>query len=306
MICIHHNKDMDGYTSGAIVKYKYPDCTLIGWDYKDPLPDFEQFKGQDVIMIDISFPIAKLKELGKICNHLTVIDHHISFLKDFVTEFPTTAFGTINSLVTKGWGILTEFNFTYVYEANKAACEIGWEYLFPNEAVPYAVTLIGRYDTWRQNEGNWEEETLPFKYYMYGNCNSTESFPVWLFEKDLEEKFLTYEAVTSGREIMRYQETMDESIASKNYFVMEDVFGGLTAICLNYYPFSSETLKSIWNPELYDIMVGFCYVGNNKWSVSLRSVGDKVDCSVIAKSKGGGGHRNAAGYETESFSKIFI
>lgn len=43
MIIIHHNKDMDGYASGAICKLRYWDAKLIGWDYKDPIPDFEQF-----------------------------------------------------------------------------------------------------------------------------------------------------------------------------------------------------------------------------------------------------------------------
>lgn len=162
--------------------------------------------------------------------------------------------------------------------------------------------MIGRYDTWRNKEGDWENETLPFKYYMYSSCNSADSFPTDLFKVNPDSKDICF-GIEIGKEVMSYQRTMDESIAKQNAFSAN--FHGLRALCLNYYPFSSETLRSIWNPDIYDIMVGFSYAGNGRWSVSLRSEGDKVDCSMIAKARGGGGHKNAAGFETSSFEKIF-
>lgn len=191
MIIIHHNKDMDGYSSGAICKLKYPEAKLIGWDYKDPIPDFEQFRGKEVIMIDITFPLEKLKDLGKLSNQLTVIDHHISFKRQYDEDL-------------KAWD-----KFLYIYKDGIAACEIGWKYLFPDKPVPYAITLIGRYDTWRQDEGDWQNETLPFKYYMYGQCNSAEKFPTHLLF--LNEHTIKESYVTKGIDIMKYQEMMDEA-----------------------------------------------------------------------------------------------
>lgn len=35
MYCFYHSKDLDGKCSGAIVKYKFPDCNMIGIDYGD-------------------------------------------------------------------------------------------------------------------------------------------------------------------------------------------------------------------------------------------------------------------------------
>lgn len=281
MICIHHNKDMDGYTSGAIVKKRFPDCKLIGWDYKDAIPDFEQFKGQDVIIIDITFPIDKIKELGRTCNQLTVIDHHVSFKREYDERVDV-------------WD-----SFLYVYKDRKAACEIGWGYLFPDKEIPLGVTLIGRYDTWRQEEGDWEGETLPFKFYMYGHVKSAEDYENWVLDSELD-KYIS-DAVDTGRAIMHYQHTMDESIAEKNAF--ERKAYGLRALCLDYYPFSSETLKSVFDPAKHDVMVGFTYTGE-KWGISLRSIGD-VDVSAIAKARGGGGHKNAAGFEVKEFNDIF-
>ena len=266
MICIHHNKDLDGFSSGAIVKRKFPEAKLIGWDYKNEVPDFEQLKGQEVIMIDVSFPIDKIIELSKICD-LTVIDHHVSFYKD-------------------------------VDEAFKAACEIGWEYLFPDEKVPYAITLLGRYDTWRQKEGNWEEETLPFQYWARLECTSPETFPDFLFWEiaDLEEQ------IEIGSYIIDYQEQQDMLACQRSAFEKE--FFGFRGLCLNARAFSSNTLASVYNPEKHDVMVGFEYTGT-KWSVSLRSAKDNVDVSLLAKQKGGGGHKAAAGFECETLEEIF-
>ena len=279
MTIIYHNKDMDGYCSGAICRLKYPDAKLIGWDYKDDIPDFKQFENDNVIMIDITFPIDKLIELGNITKELIVIDHHISFNKD------VTNIGLIN--------------FNYIYEPNIAACEIGWKYLFPGTKIPYGLILISRYDTWRQKEGDWLNETLPFKYYMYGQCNSVESFPKQILES--EENSYIFKAIFTGRDIMKYQEMMDES-ATKTFSFETEAFG-LKALCLNIPYFSSETLKSK-DLNKYDILIGINYTGN-KWVVSLRSIGDRANCSVIAKQRGGGGHKNAAGFIVERFENIF-
>lgn len=306
MIVIHHNKDMDGYASGAICQLKYPDAKLIGWDYKDPIPDFAEFVGEDVLMIDITFPIKKLMELA-LMSRLTVIDHHVSFAKDFKTEFGLSD-ETFNPLDNDLHIFDNKTNeFTYVYQNQRAACEIGWQYLFPNKSIPKAITLIGRYDTWRQQEGNWKNETLPFKYFMYGQCNSSGEFPLWLiFDTGFEgEKYLKMinDAVESGKDIMKYQEMMDEA-ATRAYHFEKEAYG-VRAIVLNVPYFSTETVKSYYNPDKHDIMVGFNFSGG-KWIVSLRSAKPEIDVSLIAKARGGGGHKGAAGFEVDSFEKIFL
>jgi len=148
MICIHHNKDLDGFTSGAIVAKRFPDCKLIGWDYKDPIPWDKITYGEPVVMIDVSFPMVDMIKLLHISQYkLTIIDHHISFKKEFdASDHPNKK------------------DITYVYENGKAACEIGWEYYFPGKDMPDAVRLLGQYDTWRnENKVYWENAILPFQ-----------------------------------------------------------------------------------------------------------------------------------------------
>lgn len=285
MFIINHSKDVDGWTSGAICKLKYPEAKVIEWDYKDEFPDFKQFENEEVIMVDVTFPLNKIVELKTICKELTIIDHHISFKK----EFDSLDVEYINST-----------NINYFYKDKTSASELAWEYLFPEKAMPYAITLIGRYDTWRLFEGDWKNETLPFSYFTYSIMSSSSNAPYYLFDNTINIK----DSLGIGKTIMEYQERSNKIVTKSNSFERE-VFGGLRALCINYYPFSSEILKSKYEESKHDIMIGFCF-SNNMWIVSLRTTKEEVDCSVIARQRGGGGHRAAAGFEVKTFEEIFI
>ena len=67
---------------------------------------------------------------------------------------------------------------------------------------------------------------------------------------------------------------------------------------------SSDTLASKFDSSKHDLMIGFAYNGRN-WGISLRSIGDKVDVSQIAKTRGGGGHSQSAGFQVDTFEDIF-
>lgn len=285
MICIHHNKDLDGYCSGAVVRRKYPDCKLIGWDYGQPLPDFKEMVGEDVVMIDISFPIPDILRLSDI-SRLTIIDHHISFKKE------------VDQLTDN-----QKDSFKYIYQLGIAACEIGWKYFFPDEKLPRAVELLGKYDTWRKDE-EWDEFVLPFQYGMRQICTDPLTFPMKLLEggSDYEVGGRIVPIIDNGKAILSYQEQQDMLACQRSSFEIE--FEGLRAICLNQGAFSSNTLQTVYDPEKHDVMVGFQYNGKF-WNVSLRSAKDEVDVSVIAKSRGGGGHKAAAGFEAKTFEEIF-
>ena len=277
---IYHSKDTDGHFSGAVLKYKYPDIELRGWDYKDEVPSFESMKEYDeVILIDITFPFDILQELGT-RTKLTVIDHHVSFKKQ-VDDFP---FPT---------------SFEYIYDDKLSACELGFKHYFGY--VPPIVELVGKYDTWRANDTpEWETSVLPLKYFLYGRVNKPEDVKDCWFDKysgDTVDSMLEI-----GESIMEYERKMDESKTNSYAFVREAY--GLRALCINTNFMSSETMMTKFDSSKHDIMIGFAYNGRN-WGISLRSIGDKVDVSQIAKTRGGGGHSQSAGFQVDTFEDIF-
>ena len=292
---IYHSKDTDGHFSGAVLKYKYPDIELRGWDYKDEVPSFETMDGFDeIILIDVTFPFDILQELGT-KTKLTVIDHHVSFKKQ------------VDNHLQIGHDVVTDelksITFEYIYDDKLSACELGFKHYFGY--IPPIVELVGKYDTWRANgTDEWEETVLPMKYYLYGKVNKPEDVKNYWFDsvEELYHEDIIDNMLEIGKSIMEYERKMDES--KTNSYAFEREVYGLRALCINTNFMSSETMMTKFDSSKHDIMIGFAYNGNN-WGVSLRSVGDKVDVSQIAKARFGGGHSQSAGFQAVTFEDIF-
>ena len=291
---VYHSKDTDGHFSGAVLKYKYPDIELRGWDYKDEVPSFESMNEYDeIILIDITFPFDILQELGT-KTKLTVIDHHISFKKQ------------VDNHLQIGHDVVTDelksITFEYIYDDKLSACELGFKHYFGY--IPPIVELVGKYDTWRANgTDEWDKHVLPVKYFLYGKVNKPEDIDSkWFIMDELLNTLALADMFDIGKSIMEYERKMDES--KTNSYAFEREVYGLRALCINTNFMSSETMMTKFDSSKHDIMIGFAYNGNN-WGVSLRSIGDKVDVSQIAKARGGGGHSQSAGFQAVTFEDIF-
>lgn len=282
MIGIYHNADLDGFASGALIKHLYPQAKMYGYNYGMNL-DMYTFINEEIIMADISFPIEKMIELKKSNNEIVWIDHHISAINRY-NEYVEK---TINQLCVP------------VLKDGVAACELTWEYLFPNTATPRAIMLLSDYDTWQnKNENRWNNNILPFQYGMRNICNSVETFPIEVLYNDK----LVDDIINNGKIILEYQRKVNELQVSKSAF--ESDFYGYKAICINLGGVGSTVFDSIYDDNKHDIKLTFQYDGS-KWCFSLYTTKDDIDCSQIAKNLGGGGHKQAAGFEIDDLSKIF-
>lgn len=283
MICYYHNRDLDGFCCGAIMRRKFPNAQFVGYDYGQP---FEQFVGEEIIMADVSLPMVTMLKVAQASNYrFTWIDHHASAIMDYQDFFGAT-----------------ETPITAVLQDGIAACEIAWKYFFPDEEMPFAVKLLGEYDTWRNQDAHiWETMILPFQYGMRQICNSLETFPVYLFESKIHTE--VPKITENGALILSYQAQQDEM--SCRLAAFEKTFKGLRAICLNTGTRNSQTFKSVWDESKHDIMLPFSFNGK-KWTFSIYTTKDEIDCSVLAKEMGGGGHKKAAGFEVETIDSVFI
>ncbi len=288
MICIYHSRDLDGYASGAIVKRKYPDAKLIGFDYGQELPWDKIPLGEAVIMVDVSLPMEQMEKLAERTGwRLRWIDHHISAINEYkaYTEGKETFMQT-------------------VLQNGIAACEIAWEHLFPNQNMPHAILLLGMYDTFRkENKAMFDDFVMPFQFGMRQICNSPETFPSALLSPyDEKENPLYAEVIKSGKTILQYQALQNESKCRRSF---EIEFDGYRAICLNDTGFNSQVFKSVYDESKHDIMIMFAFDGKTKlWIFSIYTEKD-IDCSVMAKKRGGGGHAKACGFQSCDLDVIF-
>jgi uncharacterized protein len=276
MVCIYHSRDLDGYTSGAIVKRKYPDAKMIGYDYGQPLT--MEITGEPVIMVDVSMPMVTMAKIASMSNfQFTWIDHHASAIKDY-KEF-----------IGEG-----ESFCTAILEDGISACEGTWKYLFPDEPMPEGIKLLGEYDTWRnQDKERWENRILPYQFGMRIHCSSPETFP-WDSLADVDK------IIRDGNIVLAYQREQNAK-ACKSAFPID--FENFHAICLNGGGFNSDVFKSVYDESKHDIMMPFMFNGKF-WTISLYTTKDDIDCSVIAKRYGGGGHKKAAGFQVEDIRSV--
>lgn len=283
MYVLYHSRDLDGYCSGAICKKKYPDAILIGYDYGQPIP-MEQIKpGQPIIIVDVRLPMETMVTMGLHSRkQFTWIDHHQSAILDYqaLEKSEPIKASYINAVLKQGI----------------SACELTWQYLFPEDEMPVAVSLLGQFDTWRnENVTNWELSVLPFQYGMkVWDIDTAQTFPpVFLNTADKQfQRQLINNTINDGAIALSYQKNIDKA-NMKSAFEVE--FEGLKAIACNGAGLGSMAFDSVPGLADYDLMMPFKFNGQN-WSFSLYTAKDNVDCSVLAKKYGGGGHAAASGF----------
>ena len=281
MICIFHEVDLDGWCSAAIVKMKYPDCELIGYNYGQPIPEFND-PTEELIFVDISFPMIEFKKLSDSGHKITWIDHHISAINDF------------KKFIGDGE--------TFMYTAHStlfAACELSWNYFFPEKEIPELVRLLGRYDCFGHKGTPEEKQVLEFQYCARTYISDPESALHYI--KLPEDRFM-FDWRNIGIGIYKFLCTEAEQ-SYKNGFVInfieptEPKYSLRRFIAINKERFNPINFGINYHALGYAGAACFHYA-NEKWNFSLYNDNGMVDCSAIAKTFGGGGHRGAAGFIT--------
>jgi oligoribonuclease NrnB/cAMP/cGMP phosphodiesterase (DHH superfamily) len=265
--CVFHRADLDGRCAGAIVKLAIPDAELVGYDHGDAFK-IEDYAGHRVVMVDCSLqPFDKMKALAAVCD-LTWIDHHKTAIEEYRKQpIPLRA---------------------VALEEGTAGCELAWGWAFPDKEVPRAVYLLGRFDVWALDD---DPDILPFQYGM----RQAEMDPAdGLWKALFENEGGVTATIIDGHTIMKYVKQQNATACRAAF---EATFKDLECICLNVGGANSQTFESVWDAAKYDAMLAFSLKGGKYWTVSLYTDKEGVDVGAVAKACGGGGHKQAAGFQ---------
>ncbi len=270
----YHSADLDGHSSGAIIKHRFPEAELHPINYNQPFPWEIITSADTVYMVDFGLqPFEKMVRLSASCR-LIWIDHHIS---------------AIEACKAYGETILGK------REVGKAACELTWEYLYPNIGMPKFVHLLGRYDVWdHRDHAEWDMEILPFHYGL--GIEDTDPSRNWAFWDNLfKADNAVYECIIGhGKVILAY--VTQSNIHYMRSHAYEIQFEGLRALVVNIGNVSSKFFENMYTPAKHDIMIAYSCIRGQFWGVTLYSDKPEVDCAVLAQKYGGGGHKGAAGF----------
>lgn len=262
-LCIYHKNCFDGICAAWVTQKRFPGIDLLPMNYGDPLPvnvsDYEE-----LILVDFSFKRAQLEFLAK-SYKIMVIDHHKTAEKE-----------------------LEGLDYC-IFDLKESGASLAWKTFFPNHEIPYLVKYVKDRDIWLFKEDHSEEINA----YIQSFPMNIEYYDALYAE--LESQNLFNIALTSGEAILRYKDARVIEIC-KNATIY--TIGGHKVPVVNTSLLFSEVGHELCKlyPEAPFSLSYYDRLKDQTRQYSLRSIGN-FDVSEIAKNEGGGGHRNAAGWQ---------
>jgi uncharacterized protein len=219
--------------------------------------------GRDVVIVDFSYPLPEMQQIAKQAKSVLVLDHHVS-AKEALASFAGD-------------------NVHVTFDMNKSGARLAWDHYFPGLGPPWLVAYVEDRDLWRFALKNSKEvnawiSVLPFE------------FDMWSYQSRHDAA----SAATQGGAV----------VAKMNQYVREvSKNARLVSFHDQVVPLVNAPQTDI--SELLDRLrqghpfaIGWWQRGDGKFQYSLRS--KDYDVSRVAKAYGGGGHRNAAGFESDN------
>lgn len=250
-------------------------------------------RGREVYILDFSFPKDIMTMIFAGAKCVVWLDHHKSVFDDLGY--------TLDKAVTE------EDVFGHEYEPhfillnnNKSGAILAWEYFHPDTEVPMLIKHIDDYDRWQfKLKGTKEINKALWSFTPW-------TFPLWQEIIDDDQ----YGSMWSqGSAILRAHNQNVQSVvkgSARKVFINLPNEPGFEPKGLDLYGLTANCPPHLTSDVGHELATqsgtfGLCWTLGQSGTVakcSLRSNGE-YDVSAIAKSFGGGGHRNAAGFQVD-------
>lgn len=298
-VCIYHGGCVDGFTAAWAVWRKWgDDVRYVPMGYGDTLP--EVLPTDRVLMVDFSLKRDVMVALARAVEAVVVLDHHKTAKAELepmlADAFPMSPAGAAECIYSQGpadLGAHPELRVCAFFDMEKSGARMAWEFCFPGVGVPMFVRLVEDRDLWR----------FQFK----------DTKPVHRFLASLPQQFAEWEAAFYEHESARITgvgsrcveigtallDDHDRNVQATLVNTHERIIAGHRVPCVNVpYWMASDTGHELLKkfPEA-PFVATFFIRGDGARQYSLRSEDSRVDVSEVAKRYGGGGHRNAAGFQ---------
>jgi len=292
-VCIYHGGCDDGFGAALAVWKQWGDAVqYVPAYYGEPLG--VDCAGKNVIMVDFSLKRQPMENLGRSAASVVVLDHHKTAQEEL---HPWTIgdenvdlgakleqVGT-NLALNQMEGVLPILAY---FCMNKSGARMAWEFCLPRVPIPALIAAVEDRDLWRFH--------IPSTKYVSAALRTLpHDFSLWngLTYGDLGTLIIEGVAVLRG-----HTKNISEFVKHRYW---TDVGGHKVPVVNVPYHYASDTANEILAVEPTAPFAA-CWFrrsdGRVQWS--LRSEDSRVDVSEVAAKMGGGGHRNAAGFEQEA------
>lgn len=259
-IVIYHGGCPDGFTAAWAFRALRPEANAEFYPgrFGEEPPDV---RGKHVYVCDFSYPRDVMVRMHAAAASLLVIDHH----KSAQAELAGLPF--------------------CVLDMERSGAGLTWDHLGGDRPRPWLVDVVEDRDLWRFRLG---DRTRQVSAYL---ATLPMTFEAWdeLLAQGPEA------AAGKGASIQAYIDSYGEKACE--HALMKNVAGHVVPVINIFYENCSDHLARLCQmyPQ-HAFAASFFLSRNGRWVFSLRSVGE-FDVSAIARQFGGGGHRNAAGFD---------
>lgn len=285
-ICIYHGNCDDGFGAAWAIWMKWGnEVAYVPGVYGKPLPDVA---GRNVLFVDFSAKRPDLVAMADKAKSVVVIDHHKTAEADLADwNGPIPPLADIELLAAKA---CTETGSPIVawFDMAQSGAVMAWDFAHTiehNDPPPNMLALIQDRDLWRFAFGDRTKQfSAALRTYPM-------DFNVWT---DIAGR--ADELVAEGEGILRAH---NANIAKFIVDAYEADIGGHRVPVVNVpYHYASDTAHALLS-KYPGAPFTACWFrrADGMIQYSLRSEDSRTDVSEIAKQFGGGGHRNAAGYQ---------
>jgi uncharacterized protein len=169
-----------------------------------------------------------------------------------------------------------------IFDMKRSGAGLAWDWFY-GTARPWIIDYIEDRDLW-----NWK---MPQAKEVCAALDMAElTFDEWYKLAHQDPKDLAIQ----GKSILQYQNKVMKSLAQH---VREAEFAGYRVPTVNSPVLQSDLGSALAEGQPFAVI--WRQAGDGRYIYSLRSTPAGVDVSEIAKTFGGGGHRQAAGFEAD-------
>lgn len=264
-LVIYHGGCRDGFCAAWVAHRKLGDADFHAGYYGQPPPDVD---GRDVYVLDFSYPRILMDEMSRRARSLLVLDHH-----------KTAEAAMVGASYAQ-------------FDMDRSGAGMAWDHFFPGQPRDVLVNYTEDRDLWRfalphSKDVNAYLSTLEFSFDAWTRASTDVAQDI------IEVADETRTLRERGRWIVAKTAQYVKE-AAKN--ARRVTFAGRNVPLVNAPQVDiSELLDSLAQGEYF--AVGWWQRADGVFQYSLRSRGD-FDVSALAKLHGGGGHRNAAGFQS--------
>lgn len=281
-LCIYHGNCADGFTAAWVVRNALTgDVDFHPGVYGEAPPDVA---GRDVVMVDFSYKRPVLEMMAHDARSILILDHHKTAQADLAgIDTPRPWADHLHEATYAEHGY-----WAALFDMDRSGAQLAWDYFYPDETDnrPGLVDFVADRDMWRFDLLNSREIAAWVFSHDY-------TFETWdEIARRIMGDFLA--CVAEGRAIERKHHKDIRELLKVTRREMN--IGGYCVPVANLpYTMASDAAGKMAE----DAPFAACYFDRPGGRVfSLRSRGeDAVDVSEVAASYGGGGHRNAAGFQ---------